>query len=51
MDDGVLRENKVVRVDYLQQEDGLDKSAVPIKLQSIIRAVGSQHPYGITLGV
>ena len=50
MNDGVLGDFQIVRVEYLQQEDGLDKNAFLIQFQCVIQAIGSQYPHGINLG-
>ena len=51
VDDGVLGGVEIIGVDDLEQEDGLHEHPLPIQLQGVIRAIGSQHPHGVTLGV
>ena len=51
MDDGVLGGIEIIRVDDLEQEDGLHKCTLPIHLRGVIQAVGGQHPHSVALWV
>lgn len=51
MDDGVLGGIEIIRVDDLEQEDGLHKSTLPIHLWGVIQAIGGQYPHSVALWV